>query len=97
MLYKRKDDSYVLHRVVIAKGDTYYMAGDGEIKLEFPVYKNQVVAVVKSFYRVNKHISCNNLIYKLYSLLWVAILPKRHKILLWLKRLQNAVRSRRGK
>lgn len=98
LLYQRENGDYILHRVVNIKNDILYMAGDYETTIEFPIYKNQVIATVESFSRKNKNISCRNLFYKLYSFIWVLVIPRRHQIINLLKRMQFAVvRIRRWK
>ncbi len=83
-LIKREDGSFVLHRVVGIKNGYFMLRGDYEQKIEYPVKSSQVVAVAKGFYRNEKYIDCDSLLYKLYSFLWmnsVAIRPLMLKIL----------------
>ncbi|MCK9478041.1 MAG: S24/S26 family peptidase [Firmicutes bacterium] len=90
LFYKRDDGKFVIHRVVAFKNDAICMAGDFETETEYPVYPHQAIATVKSFYRGKHHISCNGLLYKTYSFLWVLLLPKRHFIIVLLKKLKQA-------
>jgi len=80
-LYKRDNGEYVLHRVVKKKDDFLYTCGDNQTVIEYPVMPAQVLACVVGFYRKDKYISCSNLIYKLYSRLWVLVLPLRFEII----------------
>lgn len=95
LLYRRKNGEHIIHRVVNIKDNAFCMAGDNETVTEYPIYENQVIATVEGFYRNGKYISCGNLIYWLYSFLWVKIIPLRHRVLNVLKKLRAAVRSRR--
>lgn len=94
LLYQRKNGDYILHRVVKIKNNVLSMAGDYETTIECPIYQQQVIATVASFYRNGKHISCTNMLYRLYNFIWVALLPKRRVILNKLKKMRCAVRSR---
>ena len=99
-LYRRENGIYVLHRIIKKKGDTYYIAGDNETSLEYPVKKEQVIAVVSGFYRKGKYYSNKNSLYKIYVWLWCAILPYRHKILpklLGIKRKIGGLRAKKQK
>ncbi len=70
-LFKRNDGKYILHRIVGIKNGAYKIRGDYEQKIEYPVYPEQVIAVVNGFYRNNKYISCDNIKYKLYKAFWM--------------------------
>lgn len=97
LFYKRNNGEFVVHRVVAKKNNAFCMAGDFEIKTEYPVYPHQVIAVIKSFYRKKHHISCNNLLYKVYGFLWVLLLPKRHIMVAVLKKIRRTAVNKRWK
>jgi len=92
-LYKRENGEYILHRIVKIKDNCLYIVGDNQKNIEFPVYPHQVLAVVKGFYRNGKYIPCDNIFYKLYSFLWVLILPYRHNVLKALKKVLTILRN----
>lgn len=69
-LFQRSDGRFVLHRIVGEKDGAFYFCGDYEVKKEYPVYPNQIVAVAKGFYRNERFISCDSLLYKLYCFFW---------------------------
>lgn len=79
-LYRRADGSYILHRIVKVKKDCYYMAGDNQTETEKNVPKSSVICVVKSFVRGGKVYSCNSLAFRVYSFLWMLILPLRRYV-----------------
>lgn len=90
VLYKRKDGSYVLHRVLKKDKDALSIAGDFEQELEHPVYENQVIAKVDNIIRDGaKVISCKSGAYKLYCVLWAVVIKNRRKILKILKKLRK--------
>lgn len=76
-LYRRPNGQYILHRVVKVR-DTYTCIGDNQYYNETGVEHRQMIAVVTSFYRKNKEIHTNNLLYQLYCRLWHYSRPIRH-------------------
>lgn len=70
ILYRRDDGSYVLHRVV-GKGKLgFKLCGDNQTLIEYPVKRENVIAVMTSFERNGREISRNNIWYVLYSFFW---------------------------
>lgn len=88
VLHRRKSGQYILHRVIKIKDGVLTIAGDFELEKEYPVYTSQVIARAEGFERKGKYYSCKSLVYRLYSAVWVAIFPFRHKAI----RLISAVR-----
>lgn len=92
VLYKRNSGQFVLHRIIKVKNDELFINGDNQNFVEHPIFKGQIVAIVKGFYRKDKYFSCKNFYYRLYSFLWVTGLPIRKymmHIYLHLSRLKN--------
>ncbi len=69
-LFRREDGSYILHRIVKKKDGFFATMGDYEIKKEYPVKPEQVVAKAVGFYRKERYIDCNSTEYRIYSFLW---------------------------
>lgn len=69
-LYQRPNGKYVLHRILKEKDGAYGIMGDSEIKMEYPVYPEQIRAKAIGFYRKGRYIDCNSLPYKAYSFFW---------------------------
>jgi|LSQX01.2.fsa_nt_gb hypothetical protein len=92
LLYRRKNGAYILHRVVKTNKDIMYMAGDNETVIEYPVKMEQALAVAEGFCRNNKYVSCNNFVYRIYSIIWSNIIPIRHRVLIILKRFKLFLR-----
>ena len=65
-LYRRKDGSFVLHRVVGVNGNEYTTCGDNQSVREYHVRHSQVIGVVTGYYRGEEYISCDSAKYKLY-------------------------------
>ena len=82
-LYRRKDGSFVLHRIVKA-GDIYTCIGDNQFQLEPGVRHEQMIGVVTAFYRDKKRWEVTSVAYWLYCRLWHGSrFPRR--VLLWIK------------
>ncbi len=76
-LYRRKDGSFVLHRVVGINSDGYIMCGDNQNVKEYSIKDENIVAVMTSFYRNGKYVPCSAFSYRLYSIIWTFLLPTR--------------------
>jgi hypothetical protein len=80
-LYRRRDGSFVLHRVVKAK-ETYCCVGDNQFRLENGLEHEQIIALVTAFYRGEQRHSVREPGYRLYCRLWHTY---RRLRLLWLR------------
>lgn len=81
-LYLRDDGQFVLHRVHKINPDgTFNMCGDNQWTIEKNVRPDQIIGTVIKIYRGNKSFSTNNVIYKIYVVLWVTIRPLRHIVI----------------
>ncbi|MGN0521083.1 MAG: S24/S26 family peptidase [Eubacterium sp.] len=92
-VYVTPKGKYIMHRVVKVCDDHYVIVGDNLLKKEY-VTDDMICGVLAGFYKNGKHyVDCqNSKLYKLYSRVWVAMLPVRPAILFvprcigWLKR-----------
>ena len=80
ILYRRKDGSYVLHRIVGVKKDGFVLCGGNQLKTESPVISKDVVAVMTAFERNGREIPKNKLWYRLYSVLWSRLIFARRPL-----------------
>lgn len=78
VLFKRKDESFIFHRIIKINDNVLTIAGDNETKKESPVPVSDVVAVMKCFYRADKMHTTDEIWYKIYSRFWLLIFPFRH-------------------
>ncbi len=76
-LYRRHNGQYVLHRIV-KTGKTYSCIGDNQYNLENGLLKEQMIALVTTFFRAGKEIRIDNLSYQLYCRFWHYSRPLRH-------------------
>lgn len=79
VLYRRSNDTYVLHRIMkVGKDGTLVMCGDAQTKLEYGIGKDQLIASVVSFARKNKWTRCANPLYRAWVCCRIADRPIRH-------------------
>ncbi len=77
VLYRRDNGQYVLHRIIKA-GDTFTCIGDNQFTRESGLRRNQMIAIVTSFTHKNKEYYVNDLLYKIYTRVWIStIFPRR--------------------
>ena len=97
-LYRRKNGQFVLHRVVDVKKDGYAMCGDHQWQVEYGVRHEQIIGVVKAFYRGDKYIDCKaSKVYRLYCVIWTKLIPSRllfFKLRGWAGRVRNKLYAR---
>ena len=77
-VYQLKSGKYVMHRVVEVHDDHYIIVGDN-LKMREYVTDDMVCGRLIGYYRKGKrYIDCdNNKLYRLYSRIWVALMPIR--------------------
>jgi hypothetical protein len=76
-LYRRVTGQYIMHRIVKVNNDSYNLCGDAQTQVEYNIKAENIIGVVKAFTRKGKKYDCRNLLFRVYSVLWVAILPFR--------------------
>lgn len=96
VFYRRENGSYILHRILKEKGGLYTIAGDNELKKEFPVKKEQIIAKVSEFTRKGKNHKANELFYRVYGFIWVNFFPVRPFILRFLMSLYRLFHKVKG-
>lgn len=80
-LYRRDTGVFVLHRVVGMKNGLYVLCGDHQHEKEYPIRHDQIIGVVKGFWRGDKYISADAPFYRLYCLVWTWLLPVRKHVI----------------
>jgi hypothetical protein len=80
VMYRREGGMLVLHRIWRVKKDGFYMVGDNQTEIEGPLRAEQIKAVMVSFVRNGKTISCKNPVYVVCSRMWLLLRPFRHHI-----------------
>ena len=80
---------YVLHRIIKIDGTDLTLMGDGNTKGTEKCSAGDVAGTVITFIRNGKNIDCNNIKWKIYSKIWLALFPLR-RYLLGIYRLKKA-------
>lgn len=91
-IYISKSGKYIMHRVIKVCADHYVIVGDNLLTREY-VTDDMVIGVLKGFYKNGKkYIDLDkNRAYKLYSRIWVALLPLR-PLYIYSKRAFNKIK-----
>lgn len=77
VLYRREGSILVLHRIWKKQGNTYYMVGDNQREIEGPLQEQQIKGILVEIVRKNRHISTENILYRLLSGIWLCMRPFR--------------------
>lgn len=91
-LYRRATGQYVIHRIVNVNDNSYNLCGDAQTQIEYNVPKENIIAVVKAFNRKGKQFSCSSQCFKVYSTVWIWILPFRNIILKVYRRFSGIIK-----
>ncbi|MGN0534140.1 MAG: S24/S26 family peptidase [Eubacterium sp.] len=77
-VYLTKSGKYVMHRIIKVCDDHYVIVGDNRTEREY-VTDDMICGVLAGFYKNGKrYVDCQkSKSYKLYSRVWVALLPVR--------------------
>lgn len=71
VLYRRKDGTLVLHRIIqVTEAHTYLVCGDHQWRAEERVADGQVLAVAQGFFRKNRYFDDDTWWYRIYQFLW---------------------------
>ena len=81
ILYLRVNGDLVLHRIVKVKNKEFFLCGDNQTEIEYPIYENQVIGKVVSFTRKGKTVDIDSFISKVYAFIWCLILKIRRPVL----------------
>ena len=76
VLYRRKRQ-YVLHRIIEVRAEDYVMLCDNCAVKEYGITDSDILAVMTSFIRNGREHSVNELVYRVYSFVWLKLAPMR--------------------
>ena len=86
VLYRRKDGTLVLHRIIkIVKRNTYLVCGDHQWKLEEQIREDLILAVAQGFFINGRYIDEKIWWYRLYKRFWNGNMTIRRCCLLILR------------
>lgn len=80
IFYLRDNGQFVLHRIVGVNEKGYILCGDNQWILEYGIEDRHIIGVVNSITRKGKTFDMTNVPYRIYSSLWMALLPVRKNI-----------------
>ena len=76
-LYRRKNGTFVFHRIIGTAGDTYICCGDNQGRKETGVSRESVIGVMTAFARKNRWRSVDSISHVLYWRVWLLLRPLR--------------------
>lgn len=85
VLYRRKDGTLVLHRIMKVEEDGFRVCGDHQWKLDEKVQEDQILAAAKGFFRNGHYIDEKTWWYRLYKKFWTGNLAVRRCCLAFLR------------
>lgn len=96
VLYRRRPDRYVLHRVIACGEDgTFTMCGDGQWGPERGIQRKQIIAVVTDFSRNGeKWTACTQRLYGVYWRVWLWLRPLRRLVFGGSRRIVRMLRKK---
>lgn len=86
VLYRRKDGTLVLHRIMkVGEEEIFFVCGDHQWKLEEQIGMEQILAVAQGFFKKGRYIDDKTGWYSLYKIVWNGNLTIRRGFLAFLR------------
>ena len=85
VLYRRKNGTLVLHRIIKVEDDTFLVCGDHQWKQMEQVQEEQILAVAQGFFKNGNYIDEKTWWYRLYKRFWNGNLTVRRCCLAFLR------------
>lgn len=91
VVYRRAPEAgglLVMHRIYRRNGEEFYMVGDNQSEIEGPLRADQMRGILVQWVRRGRTYSVKNIGYRLFSGLWLVMLPLRnpvHRMLAWVR------------
>ena len=91
VVYRRDPNAgglLVMHRIYRRNGEEFYMVGDNQSEIEGPLRADQMRGILVQWVRRGRTYSVKNIGYRLFSGLWLVMLPLRnpiHRMLAWVR------------
>ena len=70
LFYKRRDGSYILHRVKKVTKDGLVLWGDNHTMLEYGVHNDMIIGYAARIFRGETELNCQSLRYRAYLRIW---------------------------
>ena len=85
-LVKDIKGNYIIHRIVKVEGDKVILIGDGNIGMSETASFENIIGIMYSITRKGRTHQSKGLVWKIYSSLWMALMPvRRWPLGLWRK------------
>ncbi len=81
IFYLRDNGQFVLHRIIGTDENGYILCGDNQWDKEYGIKDHNIIAVVRSITRKGKILQVTKIPYRIYSSVWMAMMPVRKPIL----------------
>lgn len=91
-LVKDTRGNHLIHRIMSRNGDTVTLMGDGNQQMTETATMDNIIAVMKDITRKGRTYSCDGIIWRTYSWIWMMLTPVRRCPLgLWRRLNRNKV------
>lgn len=77
VFYQRENGDFVMHRICKIDKTGLYLLGDAQTIIEGPIGRNQIFALVKKVRRKGKWLEPDDMVWKLFSIIWLRLIPLR--------------------
>ena len=89
LLYRRRDGSYVLHRVYRVEGERCTMVGDAQTLLEPGICREQILAKVTAVRRKGKLLQKGDVLWWVFEKIWIRMVPLRPAVMSVYRRMKR--------
>jgi len=88
-IFKRNEYVYVLHRIYKVEDDNFFAIGDRERRIEGPIPKGNIVAIVDKAIYNGRELTDKSLRWKFYAHVWRRVIRPRRIMIAIVTRLHN--------
>lgn len=93
IFYLRDNGQFVLHRIIGTDENGYVLCGDNQWVKEYGIKDHNIIAVVRSITRKGKVIEVTNIPYRIYSSVWMTMMPVRKPILRFTRKVKPVLKK----
>lgn len=93
IFYLRDNGKFVLHRIIGTDENGYILCGDNQWVKEYGIKDHNIIAVVSSITRNGKTFNVTNIPYRIYSSIWIMLMPVRKPILRFSRKVKPVLKK----
>ena len=93
IFYLRDNGQFVLHRIIGTDENGYILCGDNQWVKEHGIQDRHIIAVVSVIERKGKVFAVTNIPYRIYSSVWMAMMPVRKPILRFTRKVKPVLKK----